>query len=93
MTLVNGVPVVEQADVNALLALWRADPIVVKKQTDDKATIDKALNCTSGRARDSGRDFNDRINNARQYKSLKDFNGSAEDMVKMAQDINSKNNC
>ena len=45
MTLVKGIPVVEQADVNALLALWRPDPIIVKKQEEVKQLSAKVQRC------------------------------------------------
>ena len=45
MTLVKGVPVVEQVDVNALLPLWKPDPAALQKEKDDMATVNKAAGC------------------------------------------------
>ena len=45
MTLVKGVPVVEQADLNVLLPLWSPDPAALQKEKDDGATVTKAAMC------------------------------------------------
>jgi len=45
MTLVKGIPVVEQADVNVLLPLWKPDPAALQKEKDDMATVNKAAAC------------------------------------------------
>lgn len=45
MTLVKGVPVVEQTDVQTLMPLWKPDPAGVQKQTDDIKNMNNAQSC------------------------------------------------
>jgi hypothetical protein len=45
MTLIKGIPVVDQGDVNALLPLWKPDPVALQKQKDNMATVMKARMC------------------------------------------------
>ena len=93
MTLVKGIPVVEQADVNALLALWRPDPIIVKKQADDKAIMDKVKSCLNGRMNDGSRNWNERMGYVRLLSSVMNYNGTDEEKVKFAQGVISESKC
>jgi hypothetical protein len=79
MTLIKGIPVVDQGDVNALLPLWKPDGGALQKEKDNMVKINKAVTCAMSKG------------NMDQARNMR--NGSMEQQIVRATAYIAANNC